>query len=155
MTTTKKSNIISQKRTNNKKLISQGTQTDPEITQQAFTQAAISEQLFLMLNRQKEDSNLMRNLFLHKRSKTNKCTMSGCKRKARSNNYKYCEPHFNETFTCNITTCTAKRVGSKDFCFRHVEQSEIFKNQNKPVCNVEACNNVARRRGVCKKHFDE
>ena len=149
-----KNNIISEKKTlliNDKELISEGTQTEPKITQQAFTQTSISENLFLILQRQKEDSNLLRNLLLKRISSNRTCRMIGCERISRSNKLKYCESHWNETFICKISACQKKRTGTIQYCFNHFEQIEGRKN----FCNVEGCINGQRRRGVCDKHLQE
>jgi hypothetical protein len=165
MTTTSKSNFISEKRnlfiSNEKKneFVCQGTQTDPEITQQAFTQAAISENLFLLLTRQKEDSNLVRNLFFNRNNDKKKpsttttlCKTIGCKKIARNNSLKFCKSHWNQTFPCKLMRCKTKRINNSDYCSHHLEQ---LKNGKHNLCNVENCTNLRRRRGVCDKHFKE
>jgi hypothetical protein len=152
-----KNNPLSDKR-QQQYLTSQGTQTDPEITQQAFTQAALSENLFLLLQRQREDSNLLRNLFLNNNNNTKDrkvCETIGCEKIARNNKLNFCASHWNETKPCKISNCQRKRNGLKDHCPIHFKQLRSFQRANKSLnfCNVENCINLQRRRGVCNNHL--
>lgn len=135
----------------------QGTQTDSRITRQSFTQEEMSENLFLLLKRQVEDSRLMHDIMLerrrmHVRNESHSiCKIIDCEKVSRGNLLKYCKRHWNETFICNITMCNLKRFNDKHYCLHHVDQMEVFKGKN--FCNVENCRNIQRRRGVCEKHF--